>query len=326
MCTSIAMRTKNGFYFGRNMDIEYSFGERVIVTPQNYPFNFRHCGTMKNHYAIIGMASSIDNYPLYAEASNEKGLCIAGLNFPENACYSETIENGKDNIAVFELIPWILGQCSNVIQAKSLLEKINIISEPFRKDVPTATLHWHIADKNSSIVLESTKKGINIYDNPVDVLTNNPEFDFHMTNLCQYANLTTGFNENCLFKKSGTKPFGKGLGSFGLPGDFSPASRFVKTAYLLANSTPYETESKCISQFFHILDSVAVVSGSIKLDNDVPYFTRYSCCINADSGIYYFKTYFNNQLFAVNINSIDISVDSLYEFRFFDTQHVNYLS
>ena len=325
MCTSIAMREENNFFFGRNMDIEYGFGERVIITPRNYPFKFRYCGTMKKHYAIVGMASSMDNYPLYAEASNEKGLCIAGLNFPENAFYSEQIKNNRDNIAVFELIPWILGQCSNVNQARFMLEKINIISEPFRKNVPVATLHWHIADRNSSIVLESTRKGINIYDNPVDVLTNNPEFDFHMTNLCQYANLTTGFNENCLFKKSGTKPFGKGLGSFGLPGDFSPASRFVKTAYLLADSAPCKNECESVSQFFHILDSVAVVNGSIKLDKDVPYFTRYSCCINTDKNIYYYKTYFNNQISAVSMNNNNILSDSLCEFPLVCSQQINYI-
>lgn len=325
MCTSIAMKTAGDFYFGRNMDIEYSFGEKVIVTPRNYIFNFRHAGTFKNHHALIGMASSADNYPLYAEASNEKGLCMAGLNFPENACYSDCIKSDKTNIAVFELIPWILGQCSDIDEVKKLLENINIISEPFRKDIPTATLHWHIADKNSSIVLESTKSGINVYDNPVDVLTNNPTFDFHMTNLCQYANLTTGFKENCLTKKVGVKPFGKGLGSFGLPGDFSPASRFVKIAYLLASSTEGKGESENISQFFHLLDSVAVVNGSIELDENVPYFTTYSCCMNADKNIYYYKTYNNNQISAVNINNINLESSKLTEFPLVNTQQINYI-
>lgn len=325
MCTSIAMKTTGDFYFGRNMDIECSFGEKVIVTPRNYILNFGFAGNLKNHYALIGMASSADSYPLYAEASNEKGLCMAGLNFPENAFYSECIKSGKTNIAVFELIPWILGQCSDIDEVKNLLGNINLISEPFRKDIPTATLHWHIADKNSSIVLESTKSGINIYDNPVDVLTNNPTFDFHMTNLCQYANLTTGIPDNRLIEKSGAKLFGKGLGSFGLPGDFSPTSRFVKASYLLANSVCGKGENENISQFFHLLDSVAVVNGSIELKGNVPYFTTYSCCINADKNIYYYKTYSNNQISAVNMNNIDTESNKLIEFPLINTQQINYI-
>lgn len=321
MCTSIAMRNED-FYFGRNMDIDYSFGEKVVITPRNYPFRFRYAGNSENHYALIGMASVTDNYPLYAEASNEKGLCMAGLNFPDNACYSEAGKPDKSNIAVFELIPWILGQCSSVQEAEKLLEKTNLISEPFSSDIPTATLHWHIADKNSSIVLESTHDGLHIYDNPVDVLTNNPTFDFHMTNLCQYANLSVRIPENCLTQKSGVKLFGKGMGSCGLPGDFSPASRFVKASYILANSVCKNSENDCISQFFHILDSVAVVNGSIEARDSLPYFTVYSCCINADKGTYYCKTYNNNQISAVNIFNSDIESSLLMEFPLTEVQQI----
>ena len=83
MCTSIAMKT-NDFYFGRTMDLEYNFNECVVFTPRNYPVPFRKMGMMKRHYALLGMATVMDGFPLYAEAANEKGLCIAGLNFPDN--------------------------------------------------------------------------------------------------------------------------------------------------------------------------------------------------------------------------------------------------
>jgi len=323
MCTSIAFRI-NDFYFGRNMDIDYSFGEKIVITPRNYPFSFRYAGTFKNHYAIIGTAAVADNYPLYAEASNEKGLCIAGLNFPDNAFYSSDNKADKFNIAVFELIPWILGKCSCVPEVKKLLEKTNLISESFSSKISTASLHWHIADKNCSVVLESTHDGMHIYDNPVDVLTNNPPFSFQITNLCQYSNLNVEPSENFLIKKSGVKPFGKGLGSFGLPGDFSPASRFVKASYLLANSVCGNSEYEKVSQFFHILDSVAVVNGSIEAENNVSYYTRYSCCINAGKGIYYYKTYNNNQISAVNMMNTDINSSFLTEFPLTDIQQICY--
>ena len=71
MCTSIAMNTED-FYFGRTMDIEYSFGEKVVFTPRNYPISFRKNDTLHRHYAMLGMASVMENYPLYAEAVNER--------------------------------------------------------------------------------------------------------------------------------------------------------------------------------------------------------------------------------------------------------------
>lgn len=325
MCTSMAMKTGD-FYFGRNMDIDYSFGERIVITPRNYPFKFRRAGAKTSHYAMIGMASVIENYPLYAEASNEKGLCMAGLNFPENAYYSGKNEQNKFNIAAFELIPWILGECSCVAEAKQLLEKTNITSEAFSREVPPAPLHWHIADRNCSIVLEAMKDGVHIYENRVNVLTNNPPFDFQMTNLSQYVNLTVELPESRLCRIADIKPFGKGMGSFGLPGDFSPASRFVKAAYLLTNSVCGKGENESVSQFFHILDSVAVVNGSIEAASERPYYTTYSCCVNADKGIYYYKTYLNNRISAVNMYNENLDGDTPVEFAVRNSQQIEYVN
>lgn len=162
-----------------------------------------------------------------------------------------------------------------------------------------------------SIVLESTKGGIRIYDNPAGVLTNNPPFDFQMTNLCQYMNLITENPSNGLSSRMGLKPFGHGLGSRGLPGDYSPASRFVKASYLSMNSVCRDTEQGSVAQFFHLLDSVAMVRGSVKTTGGNDYITTYSCCINADKGIYYYKTYGNNQLTAVDMNREDLNADAL---------------
>ena len=327
MCTSMRLKTDD-FYFGRNMDIEYGFNEQVVITPRNYPFEFRKNETIHSHYAIIGMATIMDNYPHYAEAANEKGLCIAGLNFPNYAYYSDKMDDSKINISVFELIPWLLCQCETVSQVRYLLSKTHIVNIPFKPSVPVATLHWHIADKNSSIVLECTKTGMHIYDDPVDVLTNDPEFSFHITNLAQYLNLETGNVQNCFSNKSGIKPFGKGMGSIGLPGDFSPASRFVKAAFLKLNSKCNTDENDSVSQFFHILDSVKVVNGSIKLDNDdeSEYVTSYTCCINPEMGVYYYKTYHNNQISAVNMYHEDLQGRALYAFPLVKNQRVLHLN
>ena len=108
MCTAVAYKTKD-HYFGRNLDLEYSYHETVTITPRNYHFRFRNTEDMEKHYAIIGMAYVLDYYPLYYDATNEKGLSIAALNFPDNAVYQPE-KRDKVNVASYELIPWILCQ------------------------------------------------------------------------------------------------------------------------------------------------------------------------------------------------------------------------
>lgn len=304
------------------MDIDYSFGEKIVIAPKNYPLKFRKEKCLESHFSIIGMAAVAENYPLYAEAANEKGLCMAGLNFPGNAYYCKKTSSEKANISPFEIIPWVLGQCENIVQAKELLNNTNVVSIAFSDKIQLTDLHWHIADRDKSIVLECTKTGVNIYDNPVHVLTNNPEFDFHITNLAQYLNLKTDTPHNCFSESAGIKEFGKGTGSIGLPGDFSSASRFVKAAYLRQNSVCSNDENSGVSQFFHILDSVAVVNGSIAADNLQEYMTTYSCCINAGRGIYYYKTYYNSQLTAVNMNNENLEREDLIEFPVVRKQHI----
>ena len=309
MCTSIAMKT-NDFYFGRTMDLDREFHTSVVITPRNYPFAFRRSSVLRRHNAIIGMASVVDNYPLYAEAANEKGLCMAALNFPDNADYSMTEDPRKTNVSPFELIQWILGQCSSVEEVRHLLDTTHLISIPFSTDLPLTPQHWHIADKESSVTLENTPNGLCLYNNSVGVLTNNPAFQFQLTNLCQYMNLISGYPKNCFSDLEGIAPYGQGLGSFGLPGDYSPSSRFVKAAWLLLNSVCPRDDSGSLAQFFHILDSVSVIRGSVLSQDDACDTTTYACCINATRGIYYYKTYSNNQLTAVDIRheNLDASV------------------
>ena len=194
MCTAATYQTKD-FYFGRTLDNDFSYGDEVVVTPRNYPFRFREKDTMDSHFALIGMSYVEENYPLYYDAVNEKGLGMAGLNFVGNAFYGES-QKGKDNIAQFELIPWILGRCASVREARSLLEKVNIVKTPFHEGLPPAQLHYIIADKKESITVEPMKEGIRIYDNPVGVLTNNPPFDMQMMMLNNYMNLSARPPEN----------------------------------------------------------------------------------------------------------------------------------
>ena len=160
MCTAATYKTKD-FYFGRTLDYEFSYGEQIAVTPRNYPFHFRHMGDVANHYAIIGMAHVAADYPLYYDAVNEKGVGMAGLNFVGNAYFPEVTE-GKENVASFEFIPWVLGQCANMKEVRELLAKINITGTPFAENMPAASLHWMIADADEAVTVESMKDGLKI--------------------------------------------------------------------------------------------------------------------------------------------------------------------
>lgn len=299
MCTAVTYKTKD-FYFGRTLDYDFSYKEEVTLTPRNYPFVFRNKGAIKSHYALIGMAYVTENYPLYYDAINEKGLGMAGLNFVGNAHYNEQ-KTHVDNIAQFEFIPWILGQCASVKEAKSLLKNINLINTPFNKELPLAQLHWIIADRNEAITVESVKEGLRIYDNPVGVLTNNPPFDEQIFQLNNYMHLSPKEPENHFSDKISLNSYSRGMGALGLPGDLSSGSRFVRASFIKLNSVSGSSEEESISQFFHIMGSVDQQRGCCDLGDRKYEITIYTCCCNADKGIYYYTTYNNHQISAINM-------------------------
>ena len=308
MCTAATYKTKD-FYFGRTLDYEFSYGDEVTITPRNFEFKFREVDDIKSHYAIIGMAFVTEDYPLYYDAINEKGLAIAGLNFVGNAHYKEKQE-GKDNVAQFELIPWILSQCSNVNEARNLIEKMNVLNTPFSDKLPLASLHWIISDSTQSITVESVIDGIKIYDNPVGVLTNNPSFDKQMFALNNYMYLSPKSPEN-KFSKEFLSLYSRGMGAIGLPGDLSSQSRFIRVAYTKLNSFSKEDEKSSVSQFFHILGSVDQQRGCCDLGDDKFEITIYTSCCNVNKGIYYYTTYDNHQITAVDMHKENLDSNVL---------------
>ncbi len=320
MCTAVTYSTKD-HYFGRNLDLEYSYKETVTITPRNYNFKFRKLNNIENHYAIIGMAYVANEYPLYYDAINEKGLGMAGLNFPTNADYKEEKE-GADNVAPFEFIPWVLSQCANLDEAKNLLSKINIAKINFSDELPASPLHWIISDKEASITVESVKDGLKIYDNPLGVLTNNPTFDIHMFNLNNYMGLSTEQPENNFSKKLNLDTYSRGMGGLGLPGDLSSASRFVKAAFVKMNSISGDSESESISQFFHILGSVDQQRGCVHMGNNQYEITIYSSCCNMDKGIYYYTTYENGQVTGVDMHNENLDGTELVSYDLIKGQQI----
>ena len=322
MCTAVTYKTKD-FYFGRTLDYEFSYKEEVTITPRNYEFRFKNKETINSHYAIIGMAYVAENYPLYYDAINEKGLGMAGLNFVGNAHYND-FEQGKDNIAQFEFIPWILSQCSTAKEAKKLIEKINLINTPFNEQLPLAQLHWIIADAEESITVEAVKEGIKIYDNPVGVLTNNPPFDKQLFALNNYRNLSNKSLQNTFATNLELQQYSRGMGAIGLPGDLSSQSRFVRASFVKMNSVSGEDENESVSQFFHILNSVDQQRGCCQLDNGKYEITIYTSCCNATKGIYYYTTYDNHQITAINMHKENLDGNELVRYPLITGENIKY--
>ncbi len=312
MCTAITYQTED-FYFGRTLDYPISYGEEVVVTPRRFPFVFRHAGALPAHHALIGMAHVAADYPLYYEAVNDRGLGMAGLNFPGNAVYRRPVE-GKDSIAVFEFIPWVLGRCATVAEARGALTRLQLVDTPFSDALPPATLHWIIADRAEAITVESTADGLLVYDNPVGVLTNNPPFPQHLTGLRDHRHLSPRTGEATFAPGLELPPYCGGMGAIGLPGDCSSRSRFIRAAFHKCNAVSPADEAASVGQFFHILDSVAMPRGSVLLEDGRPDLTLYTACANATRGIYYYTTYTNRRITAVDMHRTPLDGDTLARF------------
>ena len=321
MCTAATYKTKD-FYFGRTLDYEFSYGEEIVVMPRNFPISFRHMGEMKHHYALIGMAHLAGNFPLFYDAINEKGLGMAGLNFVSNADY-KPFAPGKDNVAPFEFIAWILSQCTSVKEARLLLDKINLVNTPFSDQLPLAQLHWIIADQEEAITVESVKEGLKVYDNPVGILTNNPPFDYHLHNLNNYLNVTADVPVSRFAPDYVLERHSLGMGSMGLPGDMSSPSRFVRAAFTRLNSFSGEDESSSVSQFFHILESVAQPRGCTCVGEGEYEYTLYTSCVNTDTGVFYYTTYENGQINAVDMHREDLDGKRAVSYPLVRGQHFN---
>lgn len=321
MCTAATYKTED-FYFGRTLDYESSYGEEIVVMPRNFRLSFLNMGVYENHYAVIGTAHIAQGYPLFYDAVNEKGLAMAGLNFVGNAYYSKNID-GRDNVAQYEFIPWILSRCSSTAEAKELISKINITDTPFNEQMPAGQLHWIIADREQTITVESVRDGIKVYDNPAGVLTNNPPFNEQMFRLNDYMQLSPKQPQNSFSSKLDLKTYSRGMGAIGLPGDLSSQSRFVRAAFVRANSVSGSSETESVSQFFHILGSVDQQRGCCDVGEGRYEITIYTSCCNADKGIYYYTTYNNHQISAVDMHKEDLDGSRLVSYPMITDEQIN---
>ena len=250
---------------------------------------------------MIGMAHVAQGQPLFYDGMNEHGLAMAALNFPRSAVYLPP-KGGAQNVAPFELMGWVLGQCTCVPQARELLEQARVVTADFSPDLPSTPLHWLVADRNSCFVVEPTADGLCVYDNPVGVLTNEPPFPMQVNRLNDHLHLSSSPPENHFAPHLPLAPYSRGMGGLGLPGDWSSPSRFVRAAFAAHHSsTPVD-----VTQFFHLMSCVEVPRGCVQTDDGREVISVYTSCCDLEHGIYHYTTYDNRQICAVDLHQTDL--------------------
>ena len=304
----------------------YHFNQTVMIIPRGYQYQEKVNGTMvTNQRAIIGMGTVIDNHPLLADAMNESGLCCAGLNFEGYAYFEKEPVEGKNNIAPYDFIQWTLSNHETVEEVKRGIEQLEIVDRPVNPKTPVPMLHWIITDRTGkSIVVEKTKDRLTVHDNPLGVMTNNPTFDWHMTNLNEYLHLTPAAPKAVNWGNHTLNSLGIGAGTLGMPGDFASVSRFVRIAYIRTHMPKIENDVQAITQFFHMLDYVKMVKGGVLTDEGLEDGTTYASCMDQEKGVYYYKTYENNRLNAVDMHKEQLEGTELKIFDYLTSQDINY--
>ncbi|MBP3427091.1 MAG: linear amide C-N hydrolase [Clostridia bacterium] len=311
MCTALSLLpdpSSASHLFGRTLDIERPYGAKVVVAPRRYPLRLRRAPAALSHYALIGAAVCQDGFPLYFEAANEHGLCMAGLNFPGFAAYHPPIE-GRINLAPFELIPYVLGRCAAASQARALLEQVNVTDDAFSPDLPNTPLHWLIADARECFAAESMASGLVLTDDPARTLTNSPPLAHHLLRLADHMALTPAPPANHFAPAVPLEPYSYGMGALGLPGDLSSPSRFVRAVFLSRHSDCGDMPP--VLQFLHLLESVAQLRGATRTQDGAFEYTHYMSCIDASSSVYHYRLYGSARVCAVRLHDHPLDGDAL---------------
>lgn len=308
MCTAVRFSDKNGnMFFGRNLDWSVGYGQKVTVTPRNYVYESAFLGEMKpKNGAIIGMAITVEGKPLYFDCYNEAGLGVAGLNFPGYAKYESQAAEGKTNVAAYEFPLWVTMNYATVDEVEKALRDVAIVAKPVNKQFPVSELHYMISDGRRSIVVEYTERGMEVFDNPVDVLTNQPGYAWHKENLRNYMNLFSQMPTKVNWGRAEMKPFGTGSLMRGLPGDFYSPSRFVRVAYYNTHYPAKETEAENVSRLFHTLTGVAMIDGAAEMADGKCEITVYTGGYSAATKTYYYSTYEDPAIVATAMADFDL--------------------
>lgn len=327
MCTALTLLTKEcEVLFGRNLDLEYNFGQSVHLVPRNYKWiNIVTDKIEDTKYAILSMGVVVDRQPFLLDGFNEVGLGCAALNFPGYAYFNREIQEDKINLAPYDIVLWILSNFKTIEDVEYAFKDVNIVRSPRVANFPQAIFHWIVADRSGrSIVIEKTKEKLSIYQNKIGVLTNSPPFDWQTTNMRQYIPLSPYQPKDVYWCEQKLTPVGNGIGTLGMPGDYSPPSRFIRIAFAKTNMSLPEDEDRGISEFYHMLNNVAAVNGSVITRTCEKETTLYSSCMNLQKGIYYYNTYYNNRINAIIMWNENLNAKDIKTFPYLNKLDINY--
>lgn len=306
MCTAIFDHM--GGYFGRTLDLECSLSEKVTVTPRHFVDKRTYLDGER--LALVGCSAVRGGTALYYDGINEAGLSGAALNFAGEACYSDDT-GAPDEIPSYTFLYECLRACKSVEEVKRALVGRKISNAVFSPELPVTPLHFMFADRDSAITVEPLAEGVKIFDNTLGVMTNGPEFDFHLKNVASYMHLSSAPPENALARGKGLFPYSRGLGAFGLPGDFSSASRFVRCAFALSNTNIGEGRMSRLTRFLNIMDTVKIPLGCVIAENGLDVSTVYASAMDIEKRIYYFTTYGARHIRSVELLHSDLNSDGL---------------
>lgn len=319
-CTGIKLNAKDGsFVHGRTLEFGIKIDTSIVVIPRGYEFVGKTPEgpglKYQSKYASVG-AICFDELAMM-DGINEKGLAVGTFYFPGFAEYADTTsENQSKSLSPIDFSNWILTQFETVEEVKQALPQVFIaptVSKEWGNVIPP--FHYIIYDRNgNSLVIEPLKGRLVVHDNPLGVLTNSPAFDWHMTHLRNYINLTP-YNVKPLHVAGiELSPFGQGSGMVGLPGDFTPPSRFVRATIFSMTAVLPNDAPEAILQAFHILNQFDIPVGVARAKDHGVIHTDYTMLTGVrdpQALKYYFKTYEDQAIKLVDLKKFDLNAQRI---------------
>lgn len=305
MCTSLTLRSKSGENcFARTMDFTIPLHAQMFaVSPDCEWTNYVTKGQTKDIYGILGAGLAVEGHIILFDGVNEQGLAGAMLYFTGFAHYHEPFsEPEKENLMALDVLRYLLGKCAGLDDIRQILATISIVGmkDPYTKSV--APLHWIFTDRSGkSIVIEQTVQGMHVYDNPIGVMTNSPDFPWHLTNLNTFLHVSP-YQHTADWNGFQLRPFGQGAGTSELPGGYTPPARFARTAFQKTHIEQPADNDETVNACFHLLEGVSIPKGVVMKNEEADDFTRYTAVINTQTGNYYLKSYSNSHVIEVRMD------------------------
>ncbi len=313
-CTGITLKAKDGTtVVARTIEWAASDNEcRWVVVPRGHTWKSFIPGggtgrSFTNEYGYVGVAVVQDE--LMMEGMNEKGLSAGLFYFPDYGKYEEYSESNYDsNISDFQVVSYILGRCATVDEVKAEIAKVHIHGF----DPRSSTVHWRFAEPSGrQIVLEIIDGKCVFYENTIGVLTNSPSFDWHLTNLNNYVNLLPGRTEPHTLGNMSLSSFGGGSAMLGLPGDFTPPSRFVRAAFFQNTAPVKPNAAESAIQAFHILGSMEIPIGAQFSEGqepaDIPSATQCTCVSDMSGLCFYWRSMYDGRIRCIDLSKVDFT-------------------